>query len=68
MSNERLPAYTVQWETKPSPGATFYSGARRVFAENDEQAIERGRSDIARDLMLAPGSILIVSVARQVQR
>jgi hypothetical protein len=60
-------AYTVTWETRPSPGATFYSGARRVYAENDNQADSRGRREIARDLMLSPSSIRILSITRQVR-
>ena len=61
-------AYTVTWETRVSPGATFYSGARRIYTNDDNQAQERGRREIARDLMLAPSSIRIVKVERQVTK
>ena len=60
-------AYTVSWETKPAPGATFYSGARRIFADTDADAVIRGLREISRDMMLSPSSIRILKVERQVQ-
>lgn len=64
MSNEQLAPYAIMWETKRSSGTIYYSGARRVFAQNAEHAKERARSELASYLGLSPESIEILEVRR----
>jgi hypothetical protein len=64
MSSEQLVAYVITWETKPSPDAVSYGGARRVFARDLDQAKEQGLCDLADAMGLPAESISIVDVRR----
>lgn len=46
--SEELKQYKVQWHTSPSPGAVYYNGEVKVWAEDDEDAEQRARAEVHR--------------------
>ena len=57
-------AHVITWEARSAHGAVLYSGVRRVFAENAQEAKERALRDLACELRMSPESIDILDVRR----
>lgn len=45
--DEHYHVYRVEYHTQPTPGLMFYQGATTVFADNEDEALDRARHKLA---------------------
>ena len=62
MNGAELKAFAVSWEARGMPRGGFSSGARRIFAIDAKDAVERGRELIAKDNAWPIGNVRILEV------
>jgi hypothetical protein len=45
--NSALKNYEIKWHTRPSVGAAYYEGTKRVMAKDEGDAVEKARTELA---------------------
>lgn len=58
--------YKVTWHTRPGIGATYYRSVITVYAENDDDSIERARAEVALGFREYPLDHIVIETVERI--